>query len=156
MSTIREKKATIFFFNGNFAFFQKFLFLTTSQVLKKRSQKFHSKCHNNLWTPIYCFPRLITLDNTTTKWPNVFVMVERTIFLKSLFYRLLKVLKNWYYHFHSNCQKTFWTLIKFSLRLLIIENTRKSLQSLFFSEKIAFFSKTSVFDNVLGVTDMIS
>ena len=51
----------------------------------------------------------------------------KSYFLKCLFLSTREVLKNWSYYFHSNCQKTFWTLIKFFLRFLILDNTGKTV-----------------------------
>ena len=58
--------------------------------------------------------------------------------------------------FHSNCQNTFWTRIKCSMKFLILDNIRKSLQLIFFTEIIAFFfSKIRVFKKFLGNTELI-
>ena len=52
-----------------------------------------------------------------------------------------KFLKNWSYYIHSKCQNTLSTLINCSLRFFILDITRKTGQTIFFTGKIAVFSK---------------
>ena len=58
--------------------------------------------------------------------------------------------------FHSNCQNTFRTLQKCSLSFFVLDNIRKTVQLIFFTEKTTFFIKNCVFNNFISVTDMIS
>ena len=71
-------------------FFQKFVFSTTSQVLKHRSYMFHSNRHNALWTLITCPLRFVTLDNTRKKGSKSFATVKTAIFWNVCFYRPLR------------------------------------------------------------------
>ena len=65
------------------------------------------------------------------------------------------VLRKWSYNFHSNCQSTLSTLIYCSLRFVTNDNRRKIGQNFSLTEKIDFFSKPLVFNNLLGVTEKI-
>ena len=58
------------------SFFQKFLFSTTSEVLKKCPYKFHSAYQNSAWTPINCFSKFDTFEKTWKNGPNTFVIVK--------------------------------------------------------------------------------
>ena len=151
-----RKKGHIIFLNGILPFFQRCLFSKTSQVLKNCSHKLHSSCQKSLWTPLNCFLRLVTLDKTRKSGPNVFFIVK-VYFLNSLFLPTSWVLKNWSYYSQSNCQKTLWTPIECFLMPILLDNSRRNVQFVFSSEKIAFFfSKNCVFNNFASFTDMIS
>ena len=76
---------------------------------------------------------------------KTFCHCEKSYSLKCLLLSTSWVLINWSYYFHSNCQKIFWTLLKCSLRLLIIDKFRKSLQLIFFHWKHCLFFKILCF-----------
>ena len=53
-----------YFFRWNDSFFQKLVFSTTSEVLKKCSYEFYNDCQNTCLTLKNCPVRFVTLDNT--------------------------------------------------------------------------------------------
>ena len=62
----------------------------------------------------------------------------KQLFFEMFVYIDLLFLKNWTYHFHSDCQKTFRTLISCSLRSVVLDTTRRSWPN-FFTGKVSFF-----------------
>ena len=70
-------------------------------------------------------------------------------FFEMFVYIDLLVLKNWTYLFHSNCQKTFWTLRSRSLNVFVLNYSRKIGEIFFSTGKNAFFSKNCVFNTFL-------
>ena len=59
------------------------------------------------------------------------------------------MLQNWSCDFHSNCQNTFWTFIKRSLRFFTIDNRRKKKAKFFSSLKRLLFFQIICFQQPL-------
>ena len=138
------KRAKIFFSLESLPFFSKTCFQQPLRFFKIWSFYFHSETQIFSWTLTKCFLRFVILENSIMgekKGQNLFFSLERLPFLKNLcFQKTSWVLQKWSFDFHSVCQNTLWTLIKCSLRFVILDNTRKR-PKLFFTGKIAFFSK---------------
>ena len=74
----------------------------------------------------------------------------KQLFFEMFVYIDFLVLKNWTYHFHSNCQKTFWTLISRSLRSVVLDTTRITRPNLFLLKNFFFLN------NLIGPNNMFS
>ena len=151
-----RKLGHLLFFTGKFAFFfQKFMFSTTSQVLQKWSNNFESKCQDTFWNLINCLLRFVTLENTRKIGHKIFFTGYFAFFLKFCVFNNLSGPKKSCYKFYSNCQKTFWTLIYCSVKWVNSIIRGKMGHNIFFTGKIAFFSKICVFNNFLGPKKML-
>ena len=136
--------------------FQKILFSTTSQVLKKRSLFFHSKCQTSFWTNRNCPLRFVKLEDTMKNWPEIFPHWKNCVFFKKLCFQ--QPLKSW-----SN-DLSFSTVFV-TLASELVETVPWLLshsiiaggigQKLFFTGKFAFLSKNCVFNNFLGHKELI-
>ena len=90
LDSTRENRPKLFLHCKVTFFFQKLMFWTTSQVLKKWSFSFHSKCQKTLWTFINCSRRCVTVDNTMKSQPKNFVTMRTANFWKTSCYRPLR------------------------------------------------------------------
>ena len=138
-----------FFFSGKGAFFSKFSVFKHLWGLEKRTYKFHSSCHKNLWILINCSLMFVTLGDTKENGPKTFVIVKTATFWKVCFYRPLRFQRNGLVICTIFCQNILWTVINCSLAFAILDNTRKTRPKFFFRWSFAFFSKLSVFNNLL-------
>ena len=68
-----ERKNARVFFPENFAFFQKLVFSTTSNLLQKWYCNFHSKCQNTCFTLTNSLLRFVKLDIANEKAKVFFV-----------------------------------------------------------------------------------
>ena len=78
------------------------------------------------------------------KAKSFFSLESLPFFSKICFQQPLRFFKIWSYYFRSESEITSWTLTKCSLRFVIFDNSiiwETKGQNLFFSRKIAFFSK---------------
>ena len=110
-SIIREKRGHDFFLTGNIAFFQKIVYSTTSQVLKKWSYNLDSNCQTSFWTLKSRPLRFFKLANTIKSWPKIFPHKKICLFFQKIVFSATSyVQKNCPYNNHRICQKTLWTL----------------------------------------------
>ena len=132
------------------------MFSTTSQVLKKWSYNFHSKCQNTFCTltscPWVCQIRIYEKNRPKSSLQGKVC----NLFSKNCVFNASYVLEIWCHNNHSKCQKNFCTLINCPLGFVRLDNTRKNEpKKFFFTGKIAFFSKTYVVYNSLDPKEMI-
>ena len=143
---ITRKSLQLFFFTENIAFFFKKLYfqqfprcyrndLITSTVIVKTPFGSSKNVH---WGWKHSISREKIGEIFFVAWTIAF-------FRKLVFSTTSHVLKNFSHRFHSKCQNNFWTFQKCSLRLLILDNFRKSLQLIFFTEDNANFFKKLCF-----------
>ena len=127
-------------------FFQKFVFWTTSQVLKKWSNNFHSNCQKTLGTNINCSRRFVTTNNTMKDQPRTFVTKRKANFWKISCYRPLRSQRRNIINYKKSVKQTLWTLHKCLLTFLMFDKSRKKgaksflhwKDCLFFSKKMCF------------------
>ena len=127
------------------------MFSTTSYVLQKWFYNFLTstvldKIH---FGALQIVPWCLSHPINRGKMGQKLLSPWKQLFFEMFVYINLVVLKNWTYYFHSICRKTFWTLMGCSLRSVLLEFSRKIGQIFFSTGKIAFFSKTRVFNNFL-------
>ena len=142
------------FYTGKTAFFSETCVFNNFLGPKKCSHTFYINCQNSLMSPLNCILSLVTLDNTTKMGQKFFLSWKKLFF--ELFVsigflgpkELILLLPQYLPEYPLDPYKV----------LLEASHTRwfeKSLQLFFFTEKIAFFSKSCVFNNFLSVTEMI-
>ena len=154
-STIENRPKRFFTAKITF-FFQKFVFWTISQVLKKWSNNFHSNCQKTLGTNINCSRRFVTTDNTMKDQPRTFVTKRKANFWKISCYRPLRSQRRNIINYKKSVKQTLWTLHKCLLTFLMFDKSRKKAQNLFFTGKIAFFfQKKCVFNNLTSPDETI-
>ena len=91
----------------------------------------------------------VTLDDTRKNEP-ILCHRENATFWNVCFNRPLRFKRNGLVICPIFCQNILWTVINFSLAFAILDNTRKTRPKFFFSvEVLPFFSKLSVFNNLL-------
>ena len=125
-------------------------------MLQKWSCNFHSNCEITLWTLMDQLLRSTTLDESGENTTNTFFHWNVCLFFKNLcFQQLLR------------CNRiipiTSKAIVKIGcgysqIRPWGLSHSRmreKTGQKLFFTGKFAFFSKVCVFNNFLGVTELI-
>ena len=85
------------------------------------------------------------------KWAKFFSPLEMLPFFQNIvFSTTSQVLKKCSFKFHSNCQKSLWTLIKCTLILFMLDNTRQNRPKSFPHYKgCLFFYKTLCFQQPL-------
>ena len=142
-------------FSAENNYFLKCLFLSTSEVPKKRWYLLHNNCQKTSWTPIKCCSLVFWCSIKAEKTGHKVFSIGKDGFFFSkvcVFINLLGHKKIWSYYFHSKhskCHKTLCTLINGSLRFLILDNTRKNGQIIFSSGKFALFFKKLSFQQPL-------
>ena len=97
------------------------------------------------------FSDIFKFDNSRKKGHKLFFNGKFALFSQK-FSPTSEVLKNWSHSFHSNCQKTLWTLIKCSLKFLLRE---KTVNRFFSEESLPCSSKIFIFNNLLGPKRML-
>ena len=86
---------------------------------------------------------------------SFFFTVTIAIFSKSCFYRPLRFYGHDLKNLHKKCQNTFCNLLNCSLRVVLFAK-REEIAQFFLFVTIAFSSKNCVFNNRMGVEEMIS
>ena len=122
---ITRRKSQNFYSLETLLFFRKFVFSTTSYVLRKWSYKFHSSCQKSWWTVTNWSLKFLTLDNTGNDWPKSLSLWKHLFFEIVCFYRPLGS-KKMIFKNAQKCQNTFWTLVNYSLGFVKSDKTRKS------------------------------
>ena len=99
------------------------------------------------WFPKACHTRYYEKKQTKI----IFSLESLYFFSKICVFNNLLGPKKCSYKYHSFCQNTLGTFTNGSLRLVILDTTRKKQTKIFFSlESLYFFSKISVLNNLLG------
>ena len=149
-----EKKAKIFSSLERLPFFSK-LYVFQQLLRCYRSDLITSTKIVGIpfWTLTKCPLRFVTLDYTRKNAKIFFSLESLPFFSKICFQQPLRFFKIWSYYFRSETQITSWTLTKCSLRFVILDNSiigEKKGQNLFFTRKVAFFSRIYVSKKPLG------
>ena len=148
-------QAELFFSLEILPFFQKFVFSTTSWLLKKGSYTFHSICQNTLCTPINCPRRFVALDGARKKRPKSFIHWKVCLFFqKFVFSTTSWLLKKWPYILHKKFKNTLWSLTEVYSMSALVGKMGKKWAKIFFFRTIAFNLKTLDLD-FLGKKEMI-
>ena len=127
-------------------FLQKFMFSTTSWVLKKWSFNFNINCHFTLWTLISCSLTFVVFYNTRRNRRKSFLHWKVCLFLQTFMFSATSwVQKKWSYNFNINCQVTLWNLISCSLMFVRFCNTRRNRRKSFLHWKDCLFLQKFMF-----------
>ena len=131
------------------------MFSTTFWDLQKCFCVFRSNCQISLWTLTNCFLRFVTINDEGKNGPKTFVIVKTAFFEIFFFYRLLRYQRRDLIICTISVKLPHvpWQVVHWRLSCSI--KWEKLGQTLFFTGKIAFSSKTSVFNSLLVLKEMI-
>ena len=147
-----EKKSPIFF-SGRMAFFQIFCFQKPLRCYKNdtiictRVAKKHCGGWKKSWL---CLPRSVKQENF-----GAFLHPEASFFFEKFHRNDFLGLIETNLLVAKYLSAELWTLINCFLSFVGSDNMGKGWPMYFTTERLAFFSKTFVFNNILGVTEMI-
>ena len=155
---IREKIGQINFFAGKFAFFSKPLFSTTSQVLQNWSFTLHSNWQKTLWTFKNCPLGFVTLERARKNRSKSLLHWKDCLFFHLFcFQQPLRYYRNDLVTSTLTVGLPFGTLLLVPWRLSHSTMRKKNRSKTFLHWKDCLFLLNFffVFDNLLGVTEMI-
>ena len=155
----RKKGPQFFPHWKNCLLFQRIVFSTTSQVLKKRAYNFHSKCQKFLWTIITCSRWFVTNDKTMKGQPKSSVTMRTANFLfwKSSCNRPVRSQRKNFISCKIIVKHTLWTLKKGFLIFVMLDKVKKSRPKSFVHWKdCLFFTKSCVSNNLLCPEELLS
>ena len=126
-------------------------------MLQKWSSNYHSKCQDTLWTIINFPSGFVTLDSAGKNEPKSFLHWEVCLpFQKNCVFNKLLGVTEMVFKLPQYLSEYLVNPYELSLG---VWHTRwcekKRGQTFFFPGNFAFYSKKCVFNNLLGVTDMI-
>ena len=107
------------------------------------------------WSPINSYSDSAIDGCVRKRRPKSFFTLTVAIFLKSCFYRPLRFRGRDLKNLHNKYQNTFFNLLNCSLGFVRLAKQQDVALSFFNWNNKLFFSKTCVFNNLLGVEELI-
>ena len=152
---IRGRVAQNFFITVKIFFFSKLSSFNSLLDPKESSYKFQSKCQNTFRSLIICSLMFVTLDATRKNGTKFFIILKTANFWNGCFYRPLWSQRNdliictIFVKIHCGP----WQFVAWHISCAI--KLGEIGQNFFITGKIAFFSKFSFPNNLLGPEEML-